>query len=145
MEVWKMEKLSSILPTSPRVQSVDLDEAPPARPGAPSLGRKEGRNSINDRVSLSPRAKEMAAQETMMGRNPKEISRAQKVEALNRRFFETRLQKPEIAPAQTAEIADRVNEAAVEEIEVPKLRESLPQYETQAPQEMKAQNLSIEA
>lgn len=38
-----MEKLSSILPKSPRTQSVDNSRAQPARPGAPLLGRPMGR------------------------------------------------------------------------------------------------------
>ncbi len=79
-----MEKLSSILPSSARVKSVDLDEAPPARPGAPAMGRKQGSNSIADRISLSKQAKEMAAQDTMMVKNPREASRAKMVEEINR-------------------------------------------------------------
>lgn len=38
-----MEKLSSILPKSPRTQNVDNSKAQPARPGAPLLGRPAGR------------------------------------------------------------------------------------------------------
>ena len=38
-----MEKLSSILPKSPRTQNVDNSKAQPARPGAPLLGRPMGR------------------------------------------------------------------------------------------------------
>jgi hypothetical protein len=136
-----MEKISSILPGNPRVQSVDLDEAPPARPGAPSVGRKAGRNTINDRVTLSQKAKEMAAQETMVGKNPKEVSRTKMVDELNRRFFETRLQKPEVAAPRSEEIAERVTESAEENLG--NVRENVAQYE--APQEPQHQRLSIEA
>lgn len=38
-----MEKLSSILPKSPRTQNVDNSKAQPARPGAPLLGRPAGK------------------------------------------------------------------------------------------------------
>jgi hypothetical protein len=106
---WVLEKLSSILPTSPRVSSVDMDEAPPARPGSPSMGRKEGRNSVNDRVTLSARAKELAAQDTMMGRKPKEEARAKIVSDMTANFFNTRLQKKEKANSEV--IADNVGEA----------------------------------
>lgn len=90
-----MEKLSSILPSSSRITSVDIDESPPARPGSPSFGRKMGVNSVRDRVSLSPQAKEMAASQTLLGKNPKEISQAKAIGELNRRFFDTRLNPTE--------------------------------------------------
>lgn len=38
-----MEKLSSILPKSPRTKNVDNSKSQPARPGAPLLGRPMGR------------------------------------------------------------------------------------------------------
>lgn len=40
-----MEKLSSILPKSPRTQNVDNSKAQPARPGAPLLGRPMGKST----------------------------------------------------------------------------------------------------
>jgi hypothetical protein len=140
-----MEKISSILPGNPRVHSVDLDEAPPARPGAPTFGRKAGRNTVSDRVTLSQKAKELAAQDTMMVKNPKEASRAKKVEELNRRFFETRLQKPEPA-AQPAsqEIAETLNEAASQDLG--NLRGTyLPYEEPEVTAPSSANRLSIEA
>jgi hypothetical protein len=136
-----MEKISSILPGNPRVHSVDLEDAPPARPGAPTFGRKAGRNTVNDRITLSAKAKELAAQDTMMTKNPKEASRAKMVEELNRRFFETRLQKPEKEVPQTAQIADKVIEAADQNFG--DLRETISQYEM--PEETKATRLSVEA
>ncbi len=143
-----MEKISSILPASPRVQSVDLDEAPPARPGAPAFGRKQGRNTVQDRITLSQKAKEMAAQDTMMVRNPKEAARAQKVEELNKRFFETRLQKPEVAPAgpRTEEIVQDLNEAIeTSTADIGRARENVSQYQAEMAEPLKAQNLSVEA
>ncbi len=142
-----MDKISSILPGNPRVQSVDLDEAPPARPGAPAFGRKAGRNTINDRVTLSQKAKEMAAQDTMMVRNPKEASRAKKIEELNRRFFETRLQKPEVAAPASQQVAETVTEEALQD--AGPVRENYTPYEAAAEFEeasgQQGQRLSIEA
>ena len=37
-----MEKISGIIPATPRVVSVDLSEARPLRPGVPSFGRPVG-------------------------------------------------------------------------------------------------------
>ncbi len=142
-----MEKISSILPANARVQSVDLDEAPPARPGAPTFGRKAGRNTINDRITLSAKAKEMAAQDTLMARNPKEASRSKMVEELNRRFFETRLQKPEKESPQSQAIAEDINTAieenAPQEREAVSTRDNLSPYELA--EDTKASRLSIEA
>jgi histidinol dehydrogenase len=92
-------------------------------------------------VTLSQKAKEMAAQETMVGKNPKEVSRTKMVDELNRRFFETRLQKPEVAAPRSEEIAERVTESAEENLG--NVRENVAQYE--APQEPQHQRLSIEA
>lgn len=41
-----MEKISGILPSSPRVSSVDMKEAAPVRPGTPTFGRPEGVSSL---------------------------------------------------------------------------------------------------
>lgn len=106
-----MEKISGILKSNARVTSVDLSEAPPARPGSPAYGRKPGRNSVSDRITLSERAKELAAQETLMVRDPKEASRAKKVEELNKRFFETRLNPVETDTSQSEIVANNVIEA----------------------------------
>ena len=93
-----MEKLSSILPGSPRVKSVDLKNAQPARPGAPLFGRPNGSVS-SDRLTLSAEARDMAFQETMgAGRNPREMAQTQIAKDVTKKFFETRLD----APVQTA-------------------------------------------
>ncbi len=89
-----MEKLSSILPASPRVKSVDTSDSAPARPGAPAIGRPAGRNTVKDRLSISADAKEMAYKQTMSGRDPEDVSRAKLVSEINRKFFDTRLNKP---------------------------------------------------
>ncbi|MEZ0391687.1 MAG: hypothetical protein ACAH59_05695 [Pseudobdellovibrionaceae bacterium] len=135
-----MDKISSILKGNPRVTSVDLNEAPPARPGAPALGRKAGRNTVLDRVTLSEKAKEIAAQDTLMVRNPKEASRAKMVEEINRKFFETRLKPVEKEMPQSEEIVDNLSNSFE--------TSSLPQDEVVAAYEPKpalTPKLSIEA
>lgn len=106
-----MEKISGILKGSARVSSVDLDSAPPVRPGAPSIGGKPGRNTVADRVTLSKRAVELAAQDPISGRNPRDISRAKKVEELNKKFFDTRLKVVEKEIPQSQTVADQLFEA----------------------------------
>jgi hypothetical protein len=44
-----MEKISGILPSSPRIMSVDLREAAAVRPGVPSFGRAEAVSSLKSR------------------------------------------------------------------------------------------------
>ena len=135
-----MEKLSSILPSTGRVTSVDLEEAPPARPGSPTFGRKVGTNTVRDRVSLSPQAKEMAAKETLLGKNPKEVSRAKAVGEINRKFFETRL-KPAIE--SRVPVSEQVAEQQVElEESAPIKEQAVSQYE---PPTQSQPRLSVEA
>jgi|GEM_PF-1137331 hypothetical protein len=60
-----MEKISGIIPASPRTRVVDTSNAQPARPGAPSFGRPMGKNSLGDRITLSKIAEEMRAAEAL--------------------------------------------------------------------------------
>ncbi|HWU44456.1 MAG TPA: hypothetical protein VN132_13490, partial [Bdellovibrio sp.] len=48
-----MDKISGIIPASPRTQVADVATSQPARPGAPMTGRPMGRNSLGDRIMLS--------------------------------------------------------------------------------------------
>lgn len=48
-----MDKISGIIPSSPRLQSVDLKDAAPVRPGTPSFGRPEGVSSLNKPPMIS--------------------------------------------------------------------------------------------
>ena len=93
-----MEKLSSILPSNARVKAVDLKDSHPVRPGVPTFGRPEGRNTVADRVSISGLSQEQAAADTLLYRNPKEASRAKIVSDMSKKFFETKIkeyEKPE--------------------------------------------------
>ena len=103
-----MEKLSSILPSNPRIKSVDLKDAKPVRPGAPSYGIPVGTNSVQDRVTI--RGQDI--QESMTYRNPKEMRSAKIAEEVTRKFFENRIEKP---MATSEEVNETINE--VPEIE----------------------------
>lgn len=45
-----MEKISGIIPSSSRVASVDMKEAPPVRPGTPGFGRAEGVSALREQT-----------------------------------------------------------------------------------------------
>lgn len=98
-----MEKLSSILPASPRVQSVDLQEAAPVRPGAPTFGRPVGVSTVKDRFSVSQQAKDIAFKDTLASVNPKEAKGVKVVDDMTKKFFETRLNKPEVAGSEATQ------------------------------------------
>lgn len=127
-----MEKISSILKSSPRVKSVDMASAAPVRPGAPSYGAPIGRNSVADRITLSDRAKDLAMQDTLALRNPKEASRAKMVEEINRNFFESRLDKEE--PTTGEQVTDSLAAALLTTPASTGLKETVSQEETQSPQ-----------
>jgi len=86
-----MEKLSSILPASPRVQSVDMADAHAVRPGVRSYGRPIGANPIKDRLTISQQAKDVAFQETLGTINPREAKSVKIADDMSKKFFETRL------------------------------------------------------
>ncbi len=111
-----MEKISGILPASPRIKSVDTSESAPARPGAPLNGRKEGRVSARDRISISADAKEMAYKQTMGGRDPQDVSRAKMVSEINKRFFETRLERPESPSIATQTVESMMEQTSPEDL-----------------------------
>lgn len=95
-----MEKISRILPPSRRVVAVETEASQPVRPGAPEFGRPSKRMEIQDRVSLSPMARERAnaqaeanqdaAPDVGTYKNPKETARAKVVEDLAEKFFNPR-------------------------------------------------------
>lgn len=97
-----MEKISSILPANARLKSVDTQDAHPVRPGVPAMGRPVGRTSGQDRFTVSQEAKDLAFQETLATRNPREDEHVKIADAMTKNFFETRLQAK---PASRAEEA----------------------------------------
>lgn len=94
-----MEKISGILPPSARTRFADVSASQPARPGAPSMGRPDGRNSLGDRLTLSkeieslrqggdffePTIQPMSSPATYS--NTVEGKKAKVIEDLNNRFF----------------------------------------------------------
>lgn len=82
-----MEKISGILPSSPRVSSVDMKESSPVRPGTPGFGRAEGAASVR-----KAKIGETAATAAAIGRDrldwkSKDMQNAAVVRDLSDRFF----------------------------------------------------------
>jgi hypothetical protein len=125
-----VEKLSGILPNSPRVKSVDLSEAKPRRPGAPSFGVPQGTTSGQDRVTISSSAGvDEAAKDLLTYRNPKDARGAKIAENISRKFFETRLLKPEIAaPKPTTEAPVELPELPATEVVAPRQSDVMASY-----------------
>ena len=82
-----MEKISRILPESPRLKA-EKETLRPVRPGAPAFGRAEGSTEIRDRVNISS-VKNIGPQEFMQPsyKNLKEAQHAKMVEDMSRKFF----------------------------------------------------------
>jgi len=109
-----MDKLSSILPSSPRVQSVDLTEAPPRRPGSPAFGMPMGStSSVRDRFTSTARTA-MQEQQSVY-QNPKDTKSAKIVNDISRGFFEKRLSAP-TEEGQSLSNPNLVSQMAVEEM-----------------------------
>jgi hypothetical protein len=89
-----MEKISGILPPSPRTRVAEPAAAQPARPGAPAFGRPMGRNSLGDRVTLSRELEVMrqsgelpTPEEPTVYKKPQEAKNVKIIEDLNQKFF----------------------------------------------------------
>ena len=117
-----MEKLSGILPSRPRLKSVDMSTAHPVRPGVPAYGRPLGSTALErDRVSLSEQARQLAeasqqavATPMAQGRKPSELTKAQIADSLSRQFFDTRL-NPVVVETPTSEILESAFKQGVEQ------------------------------
>lgn len=84
-----MDKISGIIPNSPRVASVDLKEASPVRPGTPSFGRPEGVSSLREmNIGGETTARRGASiQQNMMDWRSKEAKQAEIVQDISDKFF----------------------------------------------------------
>lgn len=108
-----MEKISGIIPSSPRVASVDLKEAAPVRPGTPSFGRPEGVSSLRQTqapnapsIAMDTARKGIAAMDEANGWRAKDLTRAAMVEGMNQKFFmKNRGSAQEIADVDAASTA----------------------------------------
>ncbi|UYL09177.1 hypothetical protein B9G69_001125 [Bdellovibrio sp. SKB1291214] len=88
-----MDKISGILPASPRTRMAETAAAQPARPGAPEFGRPQGKNSLGDRIQLSKQMEEMRQSgqlpqpEAPISYKTPEMSKKKVIEDLNKAFF----------------------------------------------------------
>ena len=109
-----MEKLSGILPNSPRVKSVDVSEAKPRRPGAPTFGLPNGSTAaVRDKVSLSNIKPEEVGSDTLTYKNLKDAKSAKLADDLAKKFFETRLNPQEENLTKSEELATALEPEAV--------------------------------
>lgn len=106
-----MEKLSSILPSSPRIKNVDLSDAQPVRPGVATYGRPVGVNPMKDRFTVSQEAKDIAFRETLGAVNPKEAKSVKIVDDLSKKFFEGKVGEDIKKRPASEETQERTTEA----------------------------------
>ena len=113
-----MDKLSSILPNSPRVQSVDLSDAQPRRPGSPTYGAPVGTTaSMRDRRTIGSKP---SLDEAPVYQNPKEAKSAKLINDVTKSFFEKRLTPQEASPGLASQMAmDEMADAMVTRSNVP--------------------------
>jgi hypothetical protein len=121
-----MDKLSGILPSNARIKSVDLKDAKPRRPGAPSLGVPMGTTSVKDRVNLNAGIQN-PAEDLLVYKNPKEMRHAKIAEETTKKFFETRLQNE---PKVTEVVEENINQSIEQLPELEELQVSEPQLYT---------------
>lgn len=85
-----MEKISGIIPSSPRVSSVDLRDSSPVRPGTPSFGRAEGVSSLRDHAPDNPAniaQRSVGVQQNLLDWRSKEAHQAKVAQEVSDRFF----------------------------------------------------------
>jgi hypothetical protein len=80
-----MDKISGIIPQTPRTGSKRGTDNTPVRPGAPQFGRPVGSSEIKDRVSITN------AQSTQLKpyKNPRDAAHVKIAESMTRKFFLT--------------------------------------------------------
>jgi hypothetical protein len=88
-----MDKISGILPQSPRMKLVEVAASQPARPGAPDMGRPRGKNSIGERITMSKQLDELrdSGQLPTPAAPPAykntEANKIKVIEDINKKFF----------------------------------------------------------
>jgi hypothetical protein len=88
-----MDKISGILPQSPRMKLMEVASAQPARPGAPDMGRPMGKNSIGERITMSKQLDELrdSGQLPTPAAAPvyknTEANKIKVIEDINKKFF----------------------------------------------------------
>ena len=87
-----MDKISGILPQSPRMKLMEVAASQPARPGAPDMGRPMGKNSIGERITMSKQLDELResgqlpAPPAPVYKNT-ESNKIKVIEDINKKFF----------------------------------------------------------
>lgn len=118
-----MDKISGILPSSPRIKAIDTTKSQPARPGAPSFGRAEGKNSLGAAKAAFSKEAQLAAAESELGSAPltpdskpykklTEADHAKIAQDISKRFFEGIKSDIHGDQSLSDEIAERFEEAS---------------------------------
>lgn len=113
-----MEKISRIIPANSRTATAEVATAQPARPGAPSMGRVEGKVTkapldIQDRVNLSG-AEKVDELPPLYKKGKPEAAKAQVIDEMAKKFFDTNPVKSVRGEVPGSESAVAVAEAAEE-------------------------------
>lgn len=96
-----MDKISGIIPQTPRTASKRFTDSTPVRPGAPQFGRPAGSSEIKDRVSIT----NAQSPDFKPYRNPREAANVKIVDSLSRKFFLT--PESDTSPADlSSEVSD---------------------------------------
>lgn len=83
-----MEKISGIVPSSPRTRKVDVSSSQPVRPGAPAFGRNVGKNSLGENTAIDRVQLGVSQLPDSPGyKNKTEKMHAQLVADMNKKFF----------------------------------------------------------
>lgn len=82
-----MQKISSIIPSSPRVSGVDMKSAGAVRPGAPSFGRSMGESTEVNRDGLTTAQKAVNLREEMDNRRRGIGEQPEIVQKMTEQFF----------------------------------------------------------
>lgn len=99
-----MDKISGILPQTPRSAPKRVSDSMPVRPGAPAFGRPEGSAEIRDRVNISSLTDPSI--EMKPYRNPRDAQHVKIAESVTRNFFLT----PETEKNQVESSLDSIPE-----------------------------------
>ncbi len=83
-----MEKISGVIPASPRVQAVDLKSSAPIRPGIPTFGRPLGSNSLAERQGMTTAERAHQTHQEVMAQRKSQTERdVEAIKDIAERFF----------------------------------------------------------
>jgi hypothetical protein len=107
-----MEKISGILPATPRTRGADLSSSFPARAGAPTFGRKvEKIPEVADKLSLSSEFENFRAEGALPEiapsngyKNMEEAKKLKVIDELNKNFFLAKKDAPDVIEKSGSEV-----------------------------------------